>query len=303
MSKKTAFADKIKSEIVASKPTQREGSKSFCYAVLLMGNRFDKERIRLITKNKPAYQMMVNYISMLLGKEVSYNAKETKSKDIIYTIDVKEKNSILRIMKEYNHSEAINYELINEFPASFMAGAFISCGSAGNMQRNYHIIFEPPSDELCDVLFKHLTTLGYPPKTSFKRGRSVLYYKESEQIEDILTMAGATNSSLELMELKIYKDLRNRANRATNCETANIDKLVKSSQKQLRCIEILKEKGILNSLAPHLIETANIRERNPDVSLNELAKLAGISRSGLYHRMAKIESMASAIEDKNKEHG
>lgn len=69
----------------------------------------------------------------------------------------------------------------------------------------------------------------------------MLYFKESEQIEDLLTMMGAPHCSLELMETKVYKDLRNRANRATNCETANIDKLVRllhSSSPILPCCGI-----------------------------------------------------------------
>jgi DNA-binding protein WhiA len=111
-------------------------------------------------------------------------------------------------------------------------------------------------------------------------------------------MMGAIKSTLKLMELKIYKDLRNRANRATNCETANIDKLVKSSSVQLRDIALLRETDNFNKLAPHLREMAALRENNPDAPLGELAQLAGISRSGVYHRIKKINQAAECAKVK-----
>jgi hypothetical protein len=116
---------------------------------------------------------------------------------------------------------------------------------------------------LGDLLFERLTTAGYPPKAMQKRGQTVLYYKESEQIEDLLTMTGAASCALELIEQKIYKDLRNRANRATNCETANIDKLVRASQSQLDDILFLKTSGGLQALPAELIFMARLREENP----------------------------------------
>jgi DNA-binding protein WhiA len=192
--------------------------------------------------------------------------------------------------------EGVNRSLAEENPYAFLAGAFLSCGTLSNPERGYHLIFQPPTDELCDYLFELLTREGCPPKTTLRRGKSVLYYKESEPIEEILTMIGATKSALELMELKIYKDLRNRANRSTNCETANIDKLVKSSSQQLRDILLLREAGVLQTLTAHLVEMASLRENNPDASLGELAQLAGISRSGVYHRIAKLHKIANALK-------
>ena len=78
-----------------------------------------------------------------------------------------------------------------------------------------------------------LAERGLAPKLSRRRGKTVLYYKESEQIEDLLTLIGAPKSSLELMEVKIVKEVRNRVNRKTNCETANITKTVEAALEQI----------------------------------------------------------------------
>ena len=74
-----------------------------------------------------------------------------------------------------------------------------------------------------------------------RKGAHVVYFKASEQIEDLLTFMGAQNAALEIMNLKVFKDFRNKANRITNCETANIDKTVAASS--LSLIHIYVGKG------------------------------------------------------------
>ena len=77
----------------------------------------------------------------------------------------------------------------------------------------------------------------------------MLYYKEREQIEDLLTLIGAPKSSLELMEVKIVKEVRNRVNRKTNCETANITKTVEAALEQIAAIRLIESKGAWTSFA------------------------------------------------------
>jgi DNA-binding protein WhiA len=294
--KEAGFAAKVRNEIFASKPLQGEGKRSFAYGLLSMGNRFDNEQIKLATESEPVANLACRALTNLAGIFLVPNRKTTKNGNYIYTLEASSPSLIRIIMVSLGHMEGVNRSLAEENPYAFLAGAFLSCGTLSNPERGYHLIFQPPTDELCDYLFELLTREGCPPKTTLRRGKSVLYYKESEPIEEILTMIGATKSALELMELKIYKDLRNRANRSTNCETANIDKLVKSSSQQLRDILLLREAGVLQTLTAHLVEMASLRENNPDASLGELAQLAGISRSGVYHRIAKLHKIANALK-------
>lgn len=296
--KESGFAAKVRGEIFAAKPLQGDGRRSFAYGLLLMGNRFDKEHIKLSTESELVANLVCRALSNLTGISLLPNRRTTKKGSYFYTLEVSSPSLIRIVMVSLGHFEGINRALVGENPYSFLTGAFLSCGTLSNPEMGYHLVFQPPTDELCDYLFELLTMEGCPPKTTQRRGKSVLYYKESEPIEEVLTMIGATRSALELMELKIYKDLRNRANRATNCETANIDKLVKSSSQQLRDIALLRETGVLPTLATHLIEMASIRENNPDASLGELAQLAGISRSGVYHRIAKLHNTAKCVKNK-----
>jgi len=181
---------------------------------------------------------------------------------------------------------------------AFIAGAFLSCGSISEPKAGYHMEFCPPSGFLSDFLFELLSNIGYPPKSSFRRNRVVLYYKESEQIEDILTMIGASTASLSIMETKIFKDYRNRANRASNCEIANIDKTLKSSKKQMDDIDYLKDNNLIDTLPPQIEELVALRIQNPDASLSDLAETLGVSRSGINHRFIKLHKICEEYRKK-----
>jgi DNA-binding protein WhiA len=100
--------------------------------------------------------------------------------------------------------------------------------------------------------------------------------------------------SLEIMNIKIYKNMRNKANRVTNCETANISKTVNASIAQLEAIRRLKREHGFDILPEELREVAQLRVDNPDMSLRELGRLLStpLTRSGVNHRLMKIMELA-----------
>lgn len=139
------------------------------------------------------------------------------------------------------------------------------------------------------------------PKFQLRRDQAVLYYRESENIEDALTAAGAPKSAMELMEVKIVRDMRNKVNRVTNCETANIDKTVTASARQIADIEYLILSLGLEGLPEELREVAVKRMENPELSLRELLGTLSepLSRSGLNHRLSRLSRMAEELRTRN----
>jgi DNA-binding protein WhiA len=109
----------------------------------------------------------------------------------------------------------------------------------------------------------------------------VLYFKDSESIEDILTLMGATNASLEIMSAKMEKDLRNHANRRTNFDIANIGRIVQAGESQRLAVEKIARTTGLDSLPESLQKIAKIRLDNPDATLEQIRELLDepISRS------------------------
>lgn len=128
----------------------------------------------------------------------------------------------------------------------------------------------------------------------------MLYLKDSNVIEEFLTVIGATNAAILIMQSKIYKDMRNKVNRINNRETANIFKAVDAAIQQRAAIEILEKKGIADSLEPELVSAIKLRKENPEASLTELCRISSepITRSGLNHRFRRILEIA---QEKNKD--
>ena len=144
-----------------------------------------------------------------------------------------------------------------------------------------------------------LMQLGMEPKHRHRRDEDLLYFQDSAAVEDFLAVMGETASSFAVMNEKILREYRNRANRIANCEASNISKAVSSAAVQTRAIRALEQAGRLEALSPELIRTARLRLEYPDATLKQLCDRAlfPITRSGLAHRLAKLTELAEKIKD------
>ena len=187
---------------------------------------------------------------------------------------------------------------INNLPA-FLIGLFLASGSVIDPNKEYHLEFVTPFSEIAEEIKNLLIHVGVSVKLSERKGFYIVYLKESESIEDLLTYMGATMSSLEIMNVKILKDVRNKANRISNCDTANIEKSIAAAAKQVDDIEFIEKTIGFGSLSEDLREIAEIRLENPDYSLRELGQALEkpISRSGVNHRMKKLSAIAEDIRN------
>lgn len=179
---------------------------------------------------------------------------------------------------------------------SFIRGAFLACGYIDEPEKNYNLEFVFSDLTLAYEFEQVLEEFNLAPKWSQRHNYAVLYFKESEKIEDILTLMGASNKTLELAEIKVIKDIRNNLNRTTNFMSANIGKAVNAAVDQRNSINALKEAGVFNSLSNELKEAANLRLQYPESSLQEILEESkvSLSKSGLNHRLQKLISIAQS---------
>ena len=179
----------------------------------------------------------------------------------------------------------------------FLRGAFLVCGVVSNPDKEYHLEFTVGSKEKAEQVCRLINESGMSVKQSCRKEKHILYTKDSEGISDILTFIGAMISSMEIMNAKIYKGVRNNVNRAVNCESANIDKTLAASQKQIEDIEYIAGTKGLGILSEALRQIAALRRDNIELSLNDIGKLAvpEISRSGVYHRLKRISEAAEKV--------
>jgi hypothetical protein len=183
----------------------------------------------------------------------------------------------------------------------FLRGVFISCGSVTDPAKDYHLELAPPNAEKCSELLHFMNECGLSVRKSTRKGQIFAYCKGSEKIIDFLTFIGATRHSMELMNVMIYKGIRNNVNRVVNCESANIDKVTRAASKQIVDIELIlaeKGEGFLNE---QLREVAKARRDNPSVSLIEIGNMLKIpiSKSGVNHRLRKISQIADELRNRS----
>lgn len=179
----------------------------------------------------------------------------------------------------------------------FLRGVFLACGVVSDPEKEYHLELVPQTEEKNEVLLTMINERGIAIKKSSRKGQPFLYIKESESIADFLTYTGAVNCSMEIMNIKILKEVRNNVNRTVNCEAANIDKTAKAAGKQLSDIEYIQNKKGLEFLPPELRQIAEIRLENVEMSLRDIGESIEprLSRSGVNHRLRRISAIADEL--------
>lgn len=206
---------------------------------------------------------------------------------------------LLAVGYGYNE-QSVSYEKIGGSDAevgAFLRGLFITCGNVYVQKAGYHFELSVGGKEKCDSLNRLINEQGMCVSTSHRGSSYFLFSKNSENISDMLTFMGAVQSAMEIMNIKIIKEVRSNINRSVNCETANIDRTVRASAKQLEDIKLIMSELGEDKLPDDLREIARLRAENPDMSLRDLGMLAEphISRSGVNHRFERLAKLADEI--------
>ena len=192
----------------------------------------------------------------------------------------------------------MNYGLLEKecCRTAFLRGAFLAGGSVTDPSKRYHLELATSRHKVSRETEHLLTEQGFSPKEALRNGSSVLYFKQSEAIEDILTFLGAPLAAMGIMEAKIEKEMKNKINRIVNCDNANTSKIVEAAQAQIAAIRRLEERGELEHLPEKLRQTAGLRMDNPEANLSELAALFDppLTKSALNHRLRKLCELANA---------
>ena len=116
-------------------------------------------------------------------------------------------------------------------------------------------------------------------------------------------MIGGYQALLKFEDVRIVRDMRNSVNRLVNCETANLNKTVSAAMKQVESIQLIDEEIGLENLPDRLREVAKLRVEHQEISLKELGEMVStgpISKSGMNHRLRKLNELADKIRNVNK---
>lgn len=180
---------------------------------------------------------------------------------------------------------------------AYLRGVFLMTGSVSDPSKSYHleIVFQRQQD--AEMIVSLMDSLGFGAKVSKRKGRFVVYLKESEQISDVLGAMGATGSLMKLENERILKDIAGNINRQVNFDAANLKKTGVASKRQTEDIEYIDRTIGLEMIPPALQQAAQLRLRMPDASLQELSDASSphIGKSGINHRLKKLEQLAREL--------
>ncbi len=290
-----SFCSDIK-ESLAKIRTPECCKEPFAYGLLLFGRSFSAKKIGMQTECKASADCYCDLLSRVYGVDTTINVSQNKK--IIYKALVESEADRLKILASVDfgvYEGKINRESFERdcCAASFIRGAFLSCGYITNPESQFRVDFYVRdinlAQEFVNLLGEHFITA----RISKRQSGCVVYIKKSEMIINLMTVMGASAKSLQLIEMTIINGVKNNMNRARNCDSANISKTVEASIRQRKAIQFLQDKGMLESLSPELVSAAKLRIDNPQESLKELCKKSPepITVSGLNHRLRKIMSI------------
>lgn len=222
---------------------------------------------------------------------------------------VKLKNGTMEILEDlaildgFQIQETVAMDFLDDDAKvrSYLRGAFLATGSVNNPETSrYHLeiysLYEDHNKTICEMMNRY----GLNARTTERRSGYITYLKEAEKIADFLSLIGATNAMLKFEDIRIVRDMRNSVNRIVNCETANLNKIADASKKQVENIQLIDEKIGLDKLPVKLQEVAIVRINHPEESLKNLGELVPggpISKSGINHRLRKLNEIATKIKN------
>ncbi len=291
-----SFAHQVKNEVSHNKPFINNHPVALLYGMLLFGRRFDEEAIMISTEHKSVARLCGRLIFAQIPMAASVTTRELKGTfdKSTYILTVDDENDRKTVLDFFRAAPVFTKP---QSLHAFLAGAMLVAGNLSDPEKDYHFEIICPKQEIADQLIALLEQQGIKAHSMIRRDLPVVYVKDSQSIEDLLTLFGAHKAVMDMMNVKIVKDIRNNANRITNCETSNIMKSAGAAAIQLKDIAWLEEKGRLETLPVVLKETAQLRIDNPEATLRELAEISGVSRSGINHRLKKISEIADQLRN------
>ena len=209
----------------------------------------------------------------------------------------------LGILKKGVFTHDIDPDMIkdDEMKRSYLRGAFLAGGSVNNPETSsYHLEIFSQYEDHSEGLTKLMNSYELNAKHLERKKGSIAYLKEAEKISDFLSLIGGYQALLKFEDVRIVRDMRNSVNRLVNCETANLNKTVSAAMKQVESIQLIDEEIGLENLPDRLREVAKLRVEHQEISLKELGEMVStgpISKSGMNHRLRKLNELADKIRN------
>ena len=301
-----SYTTNIKNEIVNLEYPKAE-TISELSAIININSIIEKDSFSIYTENIGLSRRIYKLIKDLYNVEATIKKEKINRLNKKYIIHLTVNQNVDKILKDLSIIDENSKRLfkpkdyiceIEEEKKAYLRGSFLISGSINDPKTSrYHLELIIQNKETASFINKLLNEMNFNSKILKRDKNYMVYLKESEKISDFIKLLNAYNSLFYYEDIRIYRDHKNMTNRLNNCEQANIDKIVFSSNEQLENIEILKKTYDFDLLDDKIKEICIYKEKYPESSMQELANIMSIetnkkiTKSGVNHRFRKIKEM------------
>ncbi|MFC5542412.1 MAG: DNA-binding protein WhiA [Bacilli bacterium] len=287
----------LKAEVSAI--IRMNGTLSFSSKQLILDVQTENAAIarRIYTIIKKLYPYNVELLvrkKMRLKKNNVYICRIREgAREILNDLD------ILQGEFQLNHSISNSLLKTSNQKRAYLRGAFLAGGSVNNPETSsYHLEIYSMYKEHSEALAHLMNEFNLNAKTIERKKGHITYLKEAEKISEFLGLTGAFQAMLKFEDVRILRDMRNSVNRIVNCETANLNKTIGAALRQVENIKFIDQTIGIDQLPEKLREVARLRIEHQDVTLKELGEMIStgtVSKSGINHRLRKIDEIAEKL--------
>jgi DNA-binding protein WhiA len=306
-----SFASEIKKELT-NVEAETCCLESELAALVRMNGTFSLSNREYVLDIQTENAAIARRIYMLIKKlypypvELLVRKKMRLKKNNVYIVRMKEKaDQVLNDLEILKGPLSINPNIPEKFlqdtccKRAYLRGAFLAGGSVNNPETSsYHLEIYSSDEEHNEALCKLMNQFGLHARTLNRKKGYITYLKEADKITELISNIGAHQALFKFEDVRIVRDMRNSVNRLVNCETANLNKTIGAAFRQVENIKFIDRTVGLEALPDKLQEIATLRLQYQEVSLKELGEYvsgAPISKSGINHRLRKIDEFAEKV--------
>ncbi|WP_281700229.1 DNA-binding protein WhiA [Cetobacterium somerae] len=298
-----SYTYKVKNEILHRCDLNEDEKYAEIRAILLLKHAINQNSIELKLENKEIAERIYFMLKELTNLKIFIKFSKSKKfgEHNTYVISIPSQPGVKKFIENLEKYSSKGDDVSEEVEKGFIRGMFLGCGYIKSPEKEYALDFFVDSDELADELYNLLVKLEKKVYKTIKRNKPLVYMRNAEDIMDIIVLIGSMKEFYNYEETTMIKDLKNKTIREMNWEVANETKTLDTARKQVKMINYIGYKIGLNELSPVLEEIAFLRLENPEASLQELAEMIGISKSGIRNRFRRLEEIHNELLEKERE--
>ncbi|WP_181349644.1 DNA-binding protein WhiA [Thalassobacillus sp. CUG 92003] len=306
-----SFASEIKKELT-NVETDDECAEAELSALIRMNGTLSLSNKQYVLDVQTENAAIARRIYTLIKKlypypvELLVRKKMRLKKNNVYIVRIKSNaEKVLKDLDILDEPFRINRNISHKHQKNvgckraYLRGAFLAGGSVNNPETSsYHLEIYSSDPDHNNALCQLMNEFGLHARTLERKKGYITYMKEADKITELISNIGAHQALFKFEDVRIVRDMRNSVNRLVNCETANLNKTIGAAFRQVENIKFINNTVGLGALPNRLQEIASLRLQHQDVSLKELGELvsgADISKSGVNHRLRKIDEFAEKV--------